>query len=1033
MMIWLKSILWWILIFAVIISGLVQADNGSNCLLPLGMGKGHIKDEDISASSAFDLKSVGPHLARLDMDLNGGAWCPKKVIEPGVREWIEIDLQRPYRISRTATQGRYGGGQGQEYAEEFLLEYWRPSLKEWKTYRNHSGHSIMPGNSNTYVANMNDLSPPIVASKVRFVPHSTHKRTVCMRVEVYGCLYEDGIVSYSAPPGDEFAPNFFIEDVYDGDEQVDEKHGPKLINGLGVLSDGFYGSNVTLLESGLSSAHGWVGWNNKNRPSTITFEFSQRQEFQSVTLTTYCQLDLGIQAFSQMLAYFSADGLTYHPQYVKVVNKEPLVSYKSQNITLSLAKRIGRFVKLELYFDNKWLLISEVNFKSQSTGKDMDFIDAAAAAGTNSNASNHIKTENQQKSEQDRNDPAQVLSDTPEHHSGGSSENGATLNTNAKSNLTAKETNQMYIGLVIGILGVTVVLLVVTIVVMMRRNKQKIFNKNSMMFKSPLSDRHMMRDISNHGQASVTSKLYDESEHEESNSIYHEPYRLVLQRGGAHRNNSCGRLCDREYEDLSGLLIEQKNKFGSTPLFNIPPAPPVTSATTRPKLGPPPPTSFSCHEVKNSGYAIPNGVVVQPENFYAATDIVLKPETSKKPPTSPSTQRRRQQQQQLPQQQLQQQQPWQQQQQPFHRASNNNGGELFTTLHIPVNSELDELCTSLPNVPEFPRHQLRLLEKLGEGAFGMVHLCEASTDNLVDNGTVQSFHSGSSSSNAAFGRKTVVVKSLWKSATQQKRNAFISTVRRLSLLRDSNIAHVVAACTQDEPLCVLSEFTEYGDLCQFLRSHQQPPQQHYSNANDLNTSLSSSGGGSSGGSPTGLNTSTLVYIATQIASGMKYLENQGFVHRDLAARNCLVGASYHIKISDCAMFRPIYKNDYIRDQDNDHDVLPLRWIPWEVYIMRLWSSRSDVWSFGVTLWEIFSYCQEPPLADLTDEQIVENLKHWFHSDGFHLTPSRPSMHQCTKEMFDLIKQCWSREPEERPLFVEIHQFLQNKCLGFTAD
>ena len=73
-------------------------------------------------------------------------------------------------------------------------------------------------------------------------------------------------------------------------------------------------------------------------------------------------------------------------------------------------------------------------------------------------------------------------------------------------------------------------------------------------------------------------------------------------------------------------MIEQKNKFGSTPLFNIPPAPPVTSATTRPKLGPPPPTSFSCHEVKNSaGYAIPNGgVVAAQENFYAATDIVLK-------------------------------------------------------------------------------------------------------------------------------------------------------------------------------------------------------------------------------------------------------------------------------------------------------------------------------------------------------------------------------------------------------------------------
>ena len=81
--------------------------------------------------------------------------------------------------------------------------------------------------------------------------------------------------------------------------------------------------------------------------------------------------------------------------------------------------------------------------------------------------------------------------------------------------------------MVIGILGVTVVLLLVTIVVMMRRNKQKIFNKHSMMFKSPLSDRHMMRDItpSLSNGPTVTTKLYDESEHEESTSIYHEPYR----------------------------------------------------------------------------------------------------------------------------------------------------------------------------------------------------------------------------------------------------------------------------------------------------------------------------------------------------------------------------------------------------------------------------------------------------------------------------------------------------------------------------
>ena len=76
-----------------------------------------------------------------------------------------------------------------------------------------------------------------------------------MRVEVFGCLYEDGIVSYSAPPGDEFAPNFYIEDVYDGDEQVDATDGPKLINGLGFLTDGYYGGNVTLLEHGISAGN----------------------------------------------------------------------------------------------------------------------------------------------------------------------------------------------------------------------------------------------------------------------------------------------------------------------------------------------------------------------------------------------------------------------------------------------------------------------------------------------------------------------------------------------------------------------------------------------------------------------------------------------------------------------------------------------------------------------------------------------------------------------------------------------------------
>ena len=650
------------------------------------MEKGHIKDEDITASSAFDLKSVGPHLARLDQDLQGGAWCPKKVIEPGVREWIQIDLQRPYRITQTATQGRYGGGQGQEYAEQFVLEYWRPSLKDWKIYRNHSGHSILPGNSNTYLANVNVLNPPIVASKVRFVPHSPHKRTVCMRVEVMGCLYEEAVTSYNAPTGDEFAPNFYLEDIYDGEEKVDSDLGPMLVNGRGLLTDGLYGGNVSLEVANSLQAQGWVGWNNKNRPLTLTFEFGQRQEFSSVTLTTYWEPGLGVKPFSQMLAYFSADGIHYHAQYVKAVNKAQPPQPR-QNITLSLASRVGRFVRLELYFDGKWLMLSEVAFQSQSTNRAFlpDQVSAQEVPASKVASS------------------SETLSDTPAEHIS----NKKRGQTDVKGS-TASENHQIYIGLVIGILGVTVVLLLVTIVVMMRRNKQKIFSKHSMMFKSPLSDRHMMRDLTplNHSNSLKYHHEEPDDPENESNSIYHEPYRLVLQSRGCQRNNSCGRLCDRDYEDLSGLnLIEQKNKFGSTPLFNIPPAPPPMNVATthRPKYSGPV-TSLSCHEVKN-GYAIPmppasEAMASNPENFYAATDIVKTGTTSTSRGAAP-------------------------------RVPDNSSGlgslELFTTLHLPLLSgcndgggQVEDLCTTLPNVPEFPRHQLRLLEKLGEGAFGMV-------------------------------------------------------------------------------------------------------------------------------------------------------------------------------------------------------------------------------------------------------------------------------------------------------------------------
>jgi hypothetical protein len=91
------------------------------------MEHGQINDGDIAASSTFDFHSVGSHMGRTRQDAKGGAWCPAQTISSGVREWLEINLHTDYRITATETMGRFGGGQGQEFAQAYQIEYWRQS------------------------------------------------------------------------------------------------------------------------------------------------------------------------------------------------------------------------------------------------------------------------------------------------------------------------------------------------------------------------------------------------------------------------------------------------------------------------------------------------------------------------------------------------------------------------------------------------------------------------------------------------------------------------------------------------------------------------------------------------------------------------------------------------------------------------------------------------------------------------------------------------------------------------------------------
>jgi len=177
--------------------------------------------------------------------------------------------------------------------------------------------------------------------------------------------------------------------------------------------------------------------------------------------------------------------------------------------------------------------------------------------------------------------------------------------------------------------------------------------------------------------------------------------------------------------------------------------------------------------------------------------------------------------------------------------------------------------------------------------------------------------------------------------------------------------------------------------------------------------------------------STLLHIANQIAQGMRlvefnqsdstthgasfslsnqisghiclntclsvcsYLEQLNVTHRDLAARNCLVGENYQVKISDFGMSRSLYSQQYYKVEGRV--VLPIRWMSWESVLLGKFTTKSDVWSFGVTLWEIFSFAREQPFSMLTDDDVIANCMNYYNNNISEvISLNHPS--QCSKEV-----------------------------------
>ncbi|XP_061550434.1 discoidin domain-containing receptor 2-like isoform X1 [Phycodurus eques] len=313
-----------------------------------------------------------------------------------------------------------------------------------------------------------------------------------------------------------------------------------------------------------------------------------------------------------------------------------------------------------------------------------------------------------------------------------------------------------------------------------------------------------------------------------------------------------------------------------------------------------------------------------------------------------------------------------------------------------------------PAMREFPRDKLTFKEKLGEGQFGEVHLCEAEgMRSFLDDDS-----SGEGTTNQA--SLLVAVKTLREDANKNARNDFLEEIRIMSRLRDPNIVRLLAVCVDTDPLCMITEYMENGDLNQFL-CHlrlKDLDEEHEAGQREKEEKRT-------------VSYSKLIDMAVQIASGMKYLSSLNFVHRDLATRNCLVGKNYTVKIADFGMSRNLYRGDYYRIQGRA--VLPIRWMSWESILLGKFTMASDVWAYGVTLWEILTLCKKQPYSHLSDEQVIGNTGEFFRDQGKQVYLPQPPC--CPDGLYDeLMLSCWRRNAKQRPSFQDLHGQLTESLL-----
>lgn len=335
-------------------------------------------------------------------------------------------------------------------------------------------------------------------------------------------------------------------------------------------------------------------------------------------------------------------------------------------------------------------------------------------------------------------------------------------------------------------------------------------------------------------------------------------------------------------------------------------------------------------------------------------------------------------------------------------------------LEIDPSRTLHEQCDNLAYNPdwEFPEERLILGEVLGSGAFGQVIKAEAvgitdfhprdkSAEKVRRRSKILRRSSSSrmyqDSKGLSYTKTTVAVKTLKAGATIAEYKDLASELKILIHVGEhKNIVNLLGACTKGDRLLIIMEFAPHGNLSKFLRKKRdiyEPTWETTTNNPDVELTISN-----------------LVVYAYQIARGMEFLASKKCIHRDLATRNVLVGEEYVIKVADFGLARDVYKSDMYVKATNA-GVLPVKWMALESLFDRVYTEKSDVWSFGVCLWEIFTL-GGAPYPSLPTEQLLD-----FLSEGDRM--EQP--HNCPLDMYTIMRDCWEQDPDMRPTFAQLSE------------